>query len=465
MTQPVVPPTEPGSDLRLDGMINLALMPQSKLPEYAWEMSAIWLLDWLVSVRSGANERSTAILRDMISDEEGQGVASVVGGLPAPARGAALVNAASGHAQDVDDTHLAHASHASTAIYAAALAVGEMLDCQVEDLRAAFLVGAEVALRIGNELGETHHSRGFDIAATSGAFGGTVAAARLLGLSRSQFHSALGLCSTRAAGLREQFGTMGKAYSLGAAAATGIECALLAQRGYASVHDGLFGPSGFLAAHSRTSASELTVGEEFLFENIRPKLHGSSYGTHATIEALLAAPPVTPAQISRIRLHLAPRWITPRSTSAPVSGLDIAFNHSWLAAMVINGRSTHSLKSLTNALVDNPELMATAAKITVTGNPQLAELQVAGEIETIDGRHLQFSHDLNDPLPLRELRTRMNAKVRSSIPDPKRILEAIEQLDDLTAHEIGALLGPRQTGVGLLSPTRMPRSKGGLIQR
>ena len=159
---------------------------------------------------------------------------------------AALINGAVSHALDYDDTHFSHVGHLSVGIYPAALAAAEDVGATVSDLLAAFVIGAEAAIRIGTVLGAAHYNLGFHQTATAGAFGATVAAGRLYGLSSEQMRAAIGLCATRASGLKSQFGTMGKPYNAGIAASNGIECAQLARLDMTSCDDGLMGPQGFV---------------------------------------------------------------------------------------------------------------------------------------------------------------------------------------------------------------------------
>ena len=56
-----------------------------------------------------------------------------------PPRMAALVNGATSHALDYDDTHFAHVGHLSVGIYPAALAIAEMQDASAEEMITAFI--------------------------------------------------------------------------------------------------------------------------------------------------------------------------------------------------------------------------------------------------------------------------------------------------------------------------------------
>ena len=55
----------------------------------------------------------------------------------------------------------------------------------------------------------------------------------------------MGIVSSRASGLKSQFGTMGKPFNAGAAAANGIEAASLARLGFTASHDAFAGPQSF----------------------------------------------------------------------------------------------------------------------------------------------------------------------------------------------------------------------------
>ena len=161
-----------------------------------------------------------------------------------PPRAAALANGAISHALDYDDTHFAHVGHPSVGVLPAALALGEARGASAPAVLDAFLIGAEASIRIGLVLGRAHYERGFHQTATAGAFGATVAAAHVLGLSREATRQALSLVSTRASGLKSQFGSMGKPFNAGVAASNGVEAAELAELGF------LF-PQFPYVAHSR----------------------------------------------------------------------------------------------------------------------------------------------------------------------------------------------------------------------
>ena len=173
----------------IDHIVSLGALPHREMPSTALSLAHFSLLDWMTCGIAGAGEPVATKLRSLAAQEGGQGVSSLIGGGSAPARMAALLNGATSHALDYDDTHFAHIGHLSVAIYPAALSVAEEIDASAKALVAAFLVGAEAAIRIGLVLGRSHYTQGFHQTATAGAFGATLAAGRLYGLNIDELRS------------------------------------------------------------------------------------------------------------------------------------------------------------------------------------------------------------------------------------------------------------------------------------
>ena len=220
-------------------------------------VTALSCLDWLAVGQSGTREPVARIVRDMAISEGGVGLASIFGAHDrVPVRAAALVNGVTSHALDYDDTHFAHIGHPSVAVFPAALAVAEAKDKAVVEMLEAALVGMELSVRVGLWLGRDHYQKGFHQTATAGAFGAAAAAGRLLGMDAEQMAHALGLTATRAAGLKAQFGTMGKPYNAGLAASAGVETAQLGGRRVRSQPRGAGGAVWLWRNPSRTSVTD-----------------------------------------------------------------------------------------------------------------------------------------------------------------------------------------------------------------
>ena len=431
-------------------ILDLAAMPATALPEEARAMARLSLFDWMVVSLAGANQPLAAIIRDFVAADGGVPVATVTGSnLRLPPRAAALANGTISHALDYDDTHFAYIGHPSVAIYPAALAVAEETNRNAADLVDAFLVGAEASCRIGMVLGRQHYDAGFHQTATSGAFGATIAACRLYAMNDAEMATALGLVSSRASGLKSQFGTMGKPFNAGAAAANGVEAAALARRGFTASDDAFSGPQSFLAAHHAATDGLSQIAdlplESFLFSDVRHKLHACCHGTHAMIEAILMIlhqGELPASTISSLRVHTAPRWLNVCDIKAPRTGLEVKFSYAFLAAMALQGINLAAYESYDDAVCVDRALTALAGKIEVIPNDQIADSATLVEIDLVSGKTLSQRFDLLAPLDHEQLGIRLQAKAAALIgaDRAKRIWSMFDDLTQVSAAEIARQL-------------------------
>lgn len=428
----------------METVLDIAEMPADAIGTVAVDTARLSLYDWLICGLAGIKEPLADKLRQMASEEGGTGTVSVFGAGKRPARAAALINGATSHALDYDDTHFAHIGHLSVGIYPAALAAGEETGASANAVVEAFLLGAEAAIRIGMVLGSEHYNRGFHQTATAGAFGATVAAGRLYGLTRVQMRAALGLCATRASGLKSQFGTMGKPYNAGIAASNGIECAKLARLGMTSCDDGLLGDQGFIPTHSDAAGHEVAPPDQFLFTDVSYKFHACCHGTHAMIEALMEILPKVngkQAEISSLKLRTNPRWMKVCNIPTPQTGLEVKFSYRWLAGMVFEGRNTSAFETYSDPLTKDPALITFAEKVEVIADETVTDMQAEGEITMSDGSVVGFQHDLAKRPSLAALTSRLRAKADAVLGDrANRIAPVMDKLADMKAADLGDIV-------------------------
>jgi 2-methylcitrate dehydratase PrpD len=219
------------------------------LPETVVHAGKRALLNVLGTALGSARASSVESAARAMGKLSGAGEAAVIGRperLRAPE--AAFVNAISMNLLDFDDTHLPTIIHPSSPVAPAALAVGEELGSTGVEVLVAFVLGAEVACRVGNMVSPGHYARGWHITSTCGIFGAAAAAAKLLGLSEGQTAHALGVASSLAAGNVENLPTAGKNASVGNAVRSGILAAYLAREGFETAPAALEGPLGWARA-------------------------------------------------------------------------------------------------------------------------------------------------------------------------------------------------------------------------
>ena len=430
-------------------LAQLAHLPASAVPAAALRIADLSIFDWFACTQAGLSELSSRAVRALVSAEAGAAQATLAGGdaggkgARVPARAAALANGTASHALDYDDTIFGHVAHPSVAVLPAALGAAESEGATVEELRVAFVLGVEASCRLGRHLGAAHYNVGFHQTATAGAFGAAVASARLLGLSEGQTVHALGLVSTRASGLRNQFGSDGKPYNAGLAASNGVEAAALARLGFTSHGDGVGGSQGYVATHHGAGGSAdadagagdgapppppllLPVPQEgrFFSEEVSYKFHACCHGTHAMIEALLAlraqhadllgsaAAADVVDVVERIEVRTAPRWMGVCNLPAPRTGLEAKFSYRLLAALTLLGVDTGRLDSYCEGNCARPDALALRERVHVVGAPEVAETAAEVRVELRGGgAALVAQFDLAEPVGHEELQVKLLGKV------------------------------------------------------
>lgn len=393
-------------------------------------MMRLSLMDWATCGIAGRNEPLAKILRDKGISEGGKAEASVIGGGLLPAQRAALINGAIGHALDYDDTHFAHIGHTSVGVIPAALAVAERVGASFDDFLAACLIGSEGAVRVGVWLGRDHYQIGYHQTATAGAFGACLAALRLLDASEAQGVAGIGLVSSKAAGLKAQFGTMGKPLNAGLAAEAGVEAALWAVAGLTSTETGLqsFGATH----HGIADATALHgLGETWRMLEVSHKFHACCHGLHAMLEAL-AEVSVDSSEVASVDVTTHPRWMTVCNQATPKTGLEAKFSYAQTVAMSLAGIDTAAIDAFSDTVAQRPDLIALRGLVTVAADETLTEMQARVRIGLRDGTFIDVDHDLAAPMSLEARGTKLRRKSSGLIVDAVALWH-VSKLAELTA--------------------------------
>ncbi len=409
------------------------------IPSSARHMMQLSLVDWTAVAIAGTNEPVARIVREMIDEEAGVPQAFVIGSPNRrPARAAALANGATSHALDYDDTHFMYLGHPSVAVVPAALAIADKVGASPQAFADATLVGVEIACRIGGWLGREHYEKGFHATATAGCIGAAMAAARLLQLNVEQTRNALGLVSSRASGVRAQFGTMGKPYHAGMAASNGVEAALLAQRGFVPSVHGLDGAQGLAATHYGSyEASALEgLGTDFVFEQVQHKFHACCHGTHAALEAvkiLRRNHNLMPQDIEHVTIGVIPRYLNVCDIAEPQTGLEIKFSFRMVTAMALYGFDTASLETFSDVHCDNPSLVALRNRVSVETPPGISDTAAIVSITRHGADPVSAEFDLSEPIPAADREAKVLEKAVSLLGGQRadslwRFLEAGQAL-------------------------------------
>lgn len=387
---------------------------QDEIPETARQMMRLCLLDWCACAIAAKDEPVARILRQQAIADGGAPRASIIGSsLRLPVKSAALVNGATSHALDYDDTHFAHIGHPSAVVIPAALAIAQQTGAGGAAFLDAALVGAELSIRTGMWLGRAHYQAGFHQTATAGAFGAATAACRLLGLDKEQVAHAIGVVATRASGLKSQFGTMGKPFNAGMAAANGVEAASLAGAGFRSNPNALDAEQGFGPTHAGENRVQVFdgLGQEFLLETISHKFHACCHGLHAALEALgEIRKNVAPGDVAAVTITTHPRWLTVCNITQPTTGLQAKFSYRLSAAMVLNGLDTGALATFSRAACQHKDLLVLRDKVRVKADQNISETMAVVTVDLNNRASVRASHDLGASMDISMRETRLRAK-------------------------------------------------------
>ncbi len=161
---------------------------------------------------------------------------------------AAFMNAISGNLLDFDDTHLETVIHPTAPVGPPLFALAEERGLSGPELLHAFVLGVEIACRLGNAVSPGHYARGLHITATCGIFGAAAGCAKLLGLDADAIAHAIGIAASQSAGVVESLATDAKNFGVGNAARNGLLAALAAEAGCTAAPGAVEGPQGWAHA-------------------------------------------------------------------------------------------------------------------------------------------------------------------------------------------------------------------------
>ena len=262
------------------------------VPANAMTHAKMILASTLASAASGTQIESARIVRNLAVEQGGAAQASVWFDTPRlPLAQAVRVNAMWSDAAASDDSDLRNVAHTGTLVAAVGLGVGEWKHASAADVLTAMAVGYEAAGRFGDMMrgGRPGIHASFIV-----AFGGTVTAARLLGLTVEQMAHALALTATTMGGILIGTDSWAREYMAGNAALAAVQAALAAQRGFTANADLLESKGGWLDTFGNSTVDLDAIVrplrgpwdiERFLAIKLMPGAHA----LHSSLEAAIQA--------------------------------------------------------------------------------------------------------------------------------------------------------------------------------
>jgi len=341
------------------------------IPGEVRDIAKLHLLDGLATMLGGAKEPSSRILYRHYSRLRSKAEATVVGtNVRVATEHAALVNGVQAHVLDYDDAQLTtlasrplgQQTHPTSPVLAAVLALAQTRRATGAELLASYIVGVEVACRLGDAIDPSHYLDGFHPTGTLGTFGAAAACAHLSRLTPTSIRHALGIAGTITAGLRANRGTMAKGLNAGRAAESGVIAATLAAEGFSASENIFDDPMGFFAAACKNKVDRnlLRFGKPFFFANpgVGIKLYACAGVLHPALDVALdlrQSYAIAVEQIDRVKVALDANAALPLVYDRPKDALQAKFSvHFAVAAALIDGAA--GLKQFSTERMGNPKI-------------------------------------------------------------------------------------------------------------
>lgn len=379
-------------------------------------------------------------------------------------RDAALVNGVLIHGLDFDDTHLASIIHATATALPAALALGEALDASGADMLAAFLAGAETAIRIGLMIDGGFHHVGFHATGVVAHFASAVTAGRLLGLDGEAIMQAQGIAGSTASGIQVflEEGAWTKRFHPGWGAVAGLTAAHLARAGFKGPSRPYEGKFGLNQTHLQEHAGDVKLaamtdglGEHWHFGETALKPYPVCHFIHGCADAAIdlhgeiagAAITSVRALLPQATLHIIAE--PPAAKQDATSEYEVKFSAQHVvAASLLRGR--FGLPDLLPGAIADPAVRDLARRVTCEADPDSAFPRYFSGglvVELADGRTLRRHVPVNSGAGERALSpeavaAKFAASASLAIPPSQAALigDAVQSLEQRTVRELMATL-------------------------
>ncbi len=331
-------------------------------------------------------------------------------------RDAATMNGFLCHGLDYDDTHIAAIVHPTASVMPAVLSAAAMTrGVTGQDMVTAYIIGVEVAARIGAGAKSQFHQVGYHPTGMVGIFGCVLAVGRILGLNTKQLQSAQGLALSMASGSLQflEDGAWNKRFHPGWAASSAITAACLAREGFVGSSDPYDGRYGLYKSYlglgprmEQTDPALATAGLGVVWElmDTAIKPFPTCHFTHGAIDSALALRPQIndPAAIADITVKIGEGMhaviCEPEANKKqPANDYDAKFSVQYLVATaMLRGRLT--LDELEPDVLTDPEVLDLTSRVSYVDDPDTSFPEAySGEVvvKMKDGREIGHREQVN----------------------------------------------------------------------
>ncbi|MGC9369256.1 MAG: MmgE/PrpD family protein [Paracoccaceae bacterium] len=431
------------------------------IPQHTRHIAKRCIIDGLGVMLAGTEQEALKIAARYLAETGATPVARPIGNrdLRVSPQQAAFWNGLAGHAMDWDDTQVAEGpnrpygllTHPTVPPLSAVLALAEIEDGVTgADFLVGFVAGVEVECKIAEAINPDHYNLGFHTSGTIGTFGSAAASARILGLNADRTAQVLGGAASMAAGIRANFGTMGKPMHVGRSSENGVTSALLAREGFTFNDAALDGQWGYLSVAGRGGEADLVLGRfgnpfSLTDPGVSIKPYPCGVLTHPSMDAMKALMEengLAPDDIEKVTLFASNNILHPIRFRTAQTELEGKFCMAFLlSAIILTGRAGKA--EFTDAFVQSPECQAMQQRVETQFDPDIAAMghdKILSRIEVVtkSGRTLRkFSDDRyrggpQNPLSDAEVEQKFMDCVSGILSDARarEVLDTIWSLED-----------------------------------
>jgi len=333
-------------------------------------------------------------------------------------RDAVTMNGILVHGLDYDDTYLPGAVHMTASNVPCLLGIGADAKADGRELLTALVVGLESAARIGAAGNGGFQKVGFHPTSICGAMACSLLAGRLTRLDPEKLKRAQGIALSLASGTMQpmQDGTWTKRLHPGAAAASGITAAALAEGGFtgpSEAYEGHFGFYNIFLAELRAKGdpSLVTRGlrETWEFARSSVKLYPACHQSHAFMNAAITIANehrFAPEDIARVDtlVHDMTRELVCEPAEAkrrPDSSYAAQFSLPYGMAACLT-RKRFGLQEIEEPVYSDAQLLELAKKVhyDIDPNAGFPKTRTGEVIVTLkDGTQLRKRNEINPDEP------------------------------------------------------------------
>jgi len=375
------------------------------------------------------------------------------------AREAALVNSFATHATYLEDGSRFTGGHPSSVVIPAVLADAQARSASGADVVAAVVAGYEVFLRLGRAIYPACVNKGFQSTAVLGAVSSAAAVARLRGLSGKACGHAIAIGANLGVGMKEALknSTM-QPIQVARSCEGGMVAAALTQAGQQGAEMVL--EKGFLPGFgdgNADAAGAITegLGRDYRIAETYLKRHAGCRGNHAPLDAaleLIAAHRIRAQDVMRVRV--AVDTVTRAAAiEPPTDGDQAQFSIGFSIALAfVEGNA--SIFHYSDAKLGDAAVRAMMGRIDVLVDPALdlrypdergswVEVQFASG-EVVRHAVANARGEPEWPLTSDDVQDKFMSLARPCLgAQASELLRAVDLLPATSAHELAALLAPK----------------------